>query len=275
MKKQITIAAAGVFGAALLLTSFSSGPGGAGQAKTGAPGEGTCVTCHAGAALNSGTGSVAISLGSGITTYIPGNTYTVTVTGMGSSVPKYGFQATAQQTSDGSQVGTFTAGTGSKVSVVASKSYVEQSSTSSTGVWTFQWQAPATNVGEVKFYVAGNSAENPGGTGGDNIYSSVLTLTAENSTSAVSVDTNTGLSVFPNPASDNVTVSFYSTNAETASITVLDLTGKTVATIADGQSFSAGLSTVNFNTSALSKGNYLVSVQTGKNVQTAKLVVVK
>lgn len=276
MKRKITYGAVGLFSAALILTAFSSGPGGSGNAVSGAPGEGTCVNCHAGNALNSGAGSVSVSIGAGVTTYTPGNSYTVTVTGTGSTAQRYGFQTIALKSSDNSAAGSFTAGTGTKVSNVSSKDYVEHSSASNSGSWTFTWQAPATDVGEVKFYIAGNSAEDPFGTGGDNIYTNTLTLTAAVGTATADVESpDSELNVYPNPGSNNVNVSFYSVQSDVITANVQDLTGKVVKQLAAGKTVDAGLNSLVFNVADLANGNYVVTVQGQKGTQSSQLVVSK
>jgi hypothetical protein len=82
------------------------------------------------------------------TGYIAGATYNITVTVAGSGAK--GFQVSAQKP-DGTYLGTFTAGTGSRIMPT---SYVTHSSSKSTSsaVWTFKWKAPAKGTGAVDFY---------------------------------------------------------------------------------------------------------------------------
>ena len=161
---------------AFILASYSSGPGASGEAATGAPGENNCTSCHSSHAVNSGNGSITINFNNGTNSYVPGQTYNIVVAGTGSTANKYGFQITALKSSDNTTAGTFTAGTGSKKSTVGNRNYLEHSSRSTTGVWSFQWTAPNTDVGNIKFYVAGNSCENPSGDSGDNIYTNTITI---------------------------------------------------------------------------------------------------
>src|SRR5687767_7880014 len=74
---------------------------------TGAPGEFTCNYCHVDYANNSGTGSLSIQFNGGNNFYVPGNTYTITVTATGSTINKYGFQMTSLRSSDSKLSGRF------------------------------------------------------------------------------------------------------------------------------------------------------------------------
>ena len=72
------------------------------------------------------------------------------------------------------------------------RQYIEHSATgtfpgqSGGASWTFNWVAPATNVGAVTFYAAGNQANSDGDTSGDQIYTTQATVTPSTS-SATSV----------------------------------------------------------------------------------------
>ena len=65
------------------------------------------------------------------------------------------------------------------------------------------------------------------------------------------------LNIFPNPASDKINISFDATGGD-YSVQITDLTGRTVAT--GSYSNLNGTQTIEFNTSSLKTGNYLVSV---------------
>jgi hypothetical protein len=77
-----------------------------------------------------------------------------------------------------------------------SRQYIEQTTPGSFqgqlngASWTFQWTAPAQDVGVVTFYVAGNQANDDGGSSGDNIYFTFAASTFQSS----SADFNVALS---------------------------------------------------------------------------------
>src|SRR5207249_8655300 len=82
-----------LFSWATIVYAFSFGPP---ASNTGAPGEGTCNSCHDSFALNSGGGSVTIT---GLPQkYTPGMRYDITVTVAKSDRSRWGFQITALAT---------------------------------------------------------------------------------------------------------------------------------------------------------------------------------
>jgi hypothetical protein len=75
---------------------------------------------------------------------------------------------------------------------------------------------------------------------------------------------NANLTVYPNPASDVVTIE---SNMTEGSIQIIDLTGKVIA----NQTVN-GVAT-SFNTAALSNGMYTVILTNGSTVETRKFIV--
>ncbi len=158
--------------------AYSSGPP---AGYTRAPGEEpeACAECHLQDPDNPGTGRITVTAPQ---TYVPGQTYQITVTHANSDPTRlrWGFQLTALDDTDSK------AGELQNTSVLTqilnnqgpggSRQYIEHTS-SGTFInqqgganWTFNWTAPATNVGPVTFYVAGNQANNDGNTSGDYVY---------------------------------------------------------------------------------------------------------
>lgn len=169
----------------LILFSISesvfTNSGGAPSGYTGAPGEGNCTNCHSGT-VNSGSGSVSISIAGNPSTYVPGQAYDVTVYVRDPLANKFGFQATAVRNSNNQGAGTMSAGSFNQISVSSSggKSYANHNT--SPGIvqfgrrWTFVWTAPAAGTGAVTIYAAGNVANNDRSTSGDEIYTNNLTI---------------------------------------------------------------------------------------------------
>jgi len=153
---------------------------GAPAGKTGAPGEQNCTGCHSGAIQDGSSQNILMVMDGGIpvNSYIPGNTYSISLE-LASSPNKKGFQSTALTTAN-SMAGNFSAGGNTSINASGSRKYANHtgaSSTGSTGSWTWSWTAPATNSGDVTFYVASNSANNNAANSGDVIYTSEHILT--------------------------------------------------------------------------------------------------
>ena len=177
----------------LLMLGHADGPD---PRHTGAPGDATCAkaTCHVGTDNPTEGRGVEISFPGGLT-YLPGvkQTLTVRVT-EGANI--YGFQATARLSSNlsGGQAGDFTE-TDGRVQVICESGQVKSSSrpclqeapiqfashtlASENNSWTFEWTPPATNVGEIRFYVAGNAANGNGQNTGDRIFLQNYRLTPQ------------------------------------------------------------------------------------------------
>jgi Carboxypeptidase regulatory-like domain/Reeler domain len=142
--------------------------------RTGAPGESNCTACHV---LDPNTGSFSISPPA---TYTPGTTYTITVRHTTSDLTRmrWGFELTALSSANIS-VGTLTA-TSTRTKVISNtantRKYMEHTTSGTYGgttggaVWTFNWTAPATNVGPVTFYAAGIQADDTGDEFFDQMY---------------------------------------------------------------------------------------------------------
>lgn len=151
---------------------------GAPVAKTGAPGESSlsCTQCHAGS-VNNGSAQNILEVSDGVSTitdYIPGQTYTVSLS-LATGNVKEGFQATVLDIATNTMAGSFpgTGLVGSKIVSSAGRDYATHisSSTNEGNVsWDWDWNAPATDVGPVKFYVASNKANGNGATNGDQIF---------------------------------------------------------------------------------------------------------
>ena len=160
---------------------------------TGAPADGgtTCTACHRTfAPVNSDPrGSVAVSA----KPYIPGVMQTIQVTIKHPEAQRWGFQVTARPTTDPSKMaGTFTPNTTIRVRCQNGvdgpcqggvQEFAEHRSAVVTGpnlvgsyTYSIDWTPPATNVGDIIFYVAGNAANNNAANTGDYIYNSSATI---------------------------------------------------------------------------------------------------
>jgi hypothetical protein len=78
-------------------------------------------------------------------------------------------------------------------------------------------------------------------------------------------------SVFPNAASDNISINLDLKEASNLLIDVTDITGKQVAIISNEK--LNGIITKQFNTSELPSGNYFVRIQVNGNTASQKLII--
>ncbi len=167
-------------GAAFALP-FGPGPG-----YSGAPGDTTCVACHGGRENTNG-GSVSISFG-GATNYTPGLTVHATVKISDAGQRRWGFEASPRLVSDpqNSRAGTLVSINGNTQVVPPSGSiqWIEhtlagtRNGTANSITFEFDWTPPASNLGDVIFYVAANAANGDNTSSGDHIYTTTAKLTA-------------------------------------------------------------------------------------------------
>ena len=80
---------------------------------------------------------------------------------------------------------------------------------------------------------------------------------------------------YPNPFNPATNITFDLPAAERVTLEVYNLLGQRVATLVDGQRFSAGTYTVPFDGSALSSGVYLYVLRTANRAETRSMVLLK
>jgi hypothetical protein len=84
----------------------------------------------------------------------------------------------------------------------------------------------------------------------------------------------TGMSVYPNPAVNNINVTFGLDNSSNVSTTIFDVAGRVVYTV-DNQKMNAGTQTVNISVANLTTGIYTVVIGTDKGTVTERFSVTK
>ncbi|HEV8203931.1 MAG TPA: PQQ-dependent sugar dehydrogenase [Pyrinomonadaceae bacterium] len=157
--------------------AFSAGPP---AGYTGAPQEEpeACAECHV--PPDAGTGTISISAPQ---TYIPGQTYAITVTHNNPDPTRlrWGFELTVLDTASDEKAGELQSTSGltqvlNNAGPGLGRQYIEHTAAGTfigqqhSASWTFNWTAPPIDVGTVVFYAAGNQANNDGNTSGDYIY---------------------------------------------------------------------------------------------------------
>lgn len=279
-RKLLSISAVGL-GLLLAVSSMQSGTHGTLGNRTGSNGNNEgCSPCHGN---NANTATViTIELLSGstpVTSYTPGATYTVRLSGQNqtNARPKFGFQLTAANTA-GTSVGSMGANGVAGVATRANNTLIEHTQpldgtlspdNNYTYVRSFSWTAPPAGTGTVKFYavlnaVNGNSSPDANGADQWNKGQSV-NISEEPGTSLKQQNLITGLEVFPNPAGKELSLVLHSTDYGAYELTIVDLSGRVLQSkvhmhSGSGQSFRTDIS-------SLASGTYLLHVKhNGKEV---------
>ncbi len=254
--------------------------------STGAPGETNCARsgCHTGNNnVNTGTGIMDISIADFNGTYIPGKTYTITVTLQQENIKRFGFSLAALNTNHKS-AGQLTATDLSRTQVLKGSNQFEGREyitykimgtnpyTEHTGKWTFDWTAPAQQEGPVSFYLAGVSANNDGTDLGDEVYTDSLVV-PRSSTGIKNVKPEYPFTVYPNPVKEHFTVSFLNKAKAGTQIILTSPDGHSSYMLFDGI-LNKGAQTIEcVKPLNLDKGVYLLHLKQNTTGLTQKLVI--
>jgi uncharacterized protein (TIGR03437 family) len=164
---------------------------------TGAPADHNgqnCTVCHSSFAVNSGPGSLTVS----ITNYNPGVQQMIHVTVTNPTATRWGFQMTIREVSDETrEAGTFSTVTGQPMTVVCDdgsqfgsappcngnngRQFAEHLNAPTTAEgagyeWDVPWTPPQTEVGRLHIYVAAVAGSGVGAPQGDSVYTYEGTL---------------------------------------------------------------------------------------------------
>ncbi len=260
----------------------SSDDNAAGKAgNTGSPGEQTCSTtgCHSTFPSNSQSGSITISA-PGMTDwqYVPGETYTISVTvaEQGRGLFGLGFEAL---TSNNNNAGTLTPGAGTHIltRLVQGVNRINITHLNDAGLspnshtFTFTWTAPSENIGPITFYTAGNAANNNNTASGDHIYNTSQVVTPASTIGLNELSNRVDISVYPNPVVDQLRVDYSTKKEGRVQVVLYDTMGRKVMTLAD-QNLPAGDHNIAADVSALSRGQYILHAMINGEVLNTALV---
>jgi len=246
--------------------------------NTNAPGEKTCSgtegvsPCHSGGIPdNSGPGTPLITF-SGGSVYVPGQTYTVTVTINHPVSNVFGFQIVSLRDNNNMFTGSInlldtartrsqqpTWGSGQDRIFVMHRIAGTTPLTPNQGQWSYEWTAPSSNVGNISFYacmVAGNN--NATSDPGDEVYWAKITI----GVSAVGITNmdpvELSIRAFPNPASEYVQLNYSLKDPALLEAELIDMSGKHVQQLIEGVQVSATYGQKIYLAPSLAKGIYLV-----------------
>jgi hypothetical protein len=251
---------------ALLIPAMAAFSHGNYTGYSGASGSsGKCASaCH-----GSGTGSIIFS---GVpSNYVPGSVYRIVVKHTaGSSIVN--FNASTRIGTSSSVAGSFTAVTNAAVYSGGSETGVHSPTTLIDSA-VFQWTAPVSGTGQVKFHVAGIQGSKSGA-------NSAVTLTAnEAATSGVrneaAPQTIAAVRNYPNPFNPSTTIEFTVPGRGRAVLRLYNVAGQEVSRLFDGDASPGITYAIPFSGAGLSSGVYLTVLETGAERVTRKIVLAK
>jgi Secretion system C-terminal sorting domain len=265
MKKQIPF----IYVAFSLITFgtlfLNSDTGRAGNYSGLTSDSGTCTSCHGGRAA---TGA-GVTLSGAPASYVAGQTYPLTLTIKDPVAVSGGFQIVATNGTTTAQIGTFVAGTGSKLNDVKRPVQTAPKLFSGGSVsWTFNWTAPTTGTA-VKFNYSTVACNNDGFENvGDAVYSGSQTGPLSSIFGVNQAVTQ--LKIYPNIVrkGGDITVET-SNNATETRLQVVDLSGRVLKTVKKAQNTEGSL----ISTSDLPTGRFFIRSVSNNTVQTGDFTI--
>lgn len=209
---------------------------------TGSPGETTCTSCHF-QSTNSGSISISASPAIVASKYVPGQTYTITITLKHPTLIEFGFGCeivngtTAAAIDAGWIYLILNQGTSSGYNPGnGRKNVIHGVPSAGTGIgpftktFKFQWVAP--NSGPAIICVAGIAVNGDNDVTGDFTKTASWSLTAGSVTSTMPIDKEFfDLTVYPNPSSSEITVKYGLINDGKMKATLYNLQGKEISVL--------------------------------------------
>ncbi len=288
MRYRNTIVLLTVLAIPLLFGNFTyMKSAGAHPGATGAPNDGSCADagCHTGNVVQNDKIANSLIFPTLDSTYTPGQTYLVTIKVKKTGIVRFGFEVGALADATVKNAGDFTLKEASRTQllthVVKGDTRTEVThtqagnSTTTTGStqWTFNWTAPATNVGTITFYYATNCANNNGQYTGDNINLSTFKIKPAGPSGVDEYINNSELTTFYNSDYNTLDLKYTLKKECAIKISVLDASGQEIYTDKGEQKAqgpNAEQITLPGNTAP---GIYFVNLQYGDRQLTKKLVV--
>ncbi|HPR31056.1 MAG TPA: T9SS type A sorting domain-containing protein [Prolixibacteraceae bacterium] len=260
-KKNLPI----VLGASLGIIVFFSATlynGGSPGRKSGSPLDGaSCTQCHTGTSLSSEWITTTIPA----TGYVRGETYTLTLSAAHQEAARFGFELTAENSTE--KKGLFTITQTERTKLTNNNQAVTHTSGGTSPnngqiSWNVEWTAPEEDAGAITFYAATNAANGNGSTSGDQIFTSALTVSPATTHNGQSI-VQSPLKVYPNPASGWV---FLETSSPVQNIVLMNTEGKIIRHLNGTQQNPCKL-----NVEGFTPGIYVLKVETKEEKMTKTL----
>lgn len=211
MKKIYALSILVITGIAIV--SFNGVLNSGGKAgSTGSPGEGTCGACHSGGSSSVAGASISATPQFSNNQYVPGQIYTVNIIAMAVGFNAYGFGCEILNAANNNNIGTMqNPGAGVQLLNAPNGRTNATQTAPKTGmpvVFSFEWVAPSS--GTANIYACVNAVNGNGGTSGDFVMTTSVSLTPAN-TSAIKELTNNGiqLNIYPVPFNDELNVKIH------------------------------------------------------------------
>lgn len=213
--------------------------------------------------------------------YSPDTVYTITAKAVKIGYGSFGFEI-SPQTTGGSPLGKMivTNSNTTQLLSVGSLQYMEQTqygySATDSMTWTFHWKAPAAGSGSVTFYGAFNCGNGNSVATGTYVYPATLIIPENVNAGINSLANNSStFSLFPNPASKQVSITYTLQNRSNVELTMYGLDGRKVYTLLNStENAGEHIQTIPLPLQIV-PGIYIMQLLTGYNFSVQRIVVEK
>lgn len=244
---------------------------------TNSPGEQNCTACHNSFALNSGGGSLSISTTPSMspTGYTPGATYTVDITVSKTGINLFGF-GTEILTSANTNAGTISVLNSAQTKLLnsGSRRNIVHQLNGGTGTdsktFSFLWVAPAT-AGSATIYAAGVAANSNNQSSSDYVYTASLPISS--SVGIQEYNLSSIVSLYPNPATENVTLTYRLGKDARVACSLSSLNGQHVADFYSEQQVAGEHEQTVTIPSSVQSGLYLLHLTVDGKVTSRRLII--
>lgn len=290
MKKTIITLSVFAICSYITLTSFIKTSGGH-PSSTGAPGEQTCAQsgCHTNASVTNDNTNVVNTLiySAADSSYVPGQTYTITLRAQKTGIVKFGFEITSLTTSSNSNTGTWVITDANRTQLLnngiapnTSRKYVTHKTngtpafSAGLGQWSFNWTAPSSNVGNIKFYYTSSCTDNNGANTGEQLYLSSFEIHPfVNNTAIAKFINEEEFQANLNPSSNELVLNYELIKECEFSVNIFDGQGKMIKNVAASNK-DAGQYSDRINLGQeISTGIYFVHVNINNQTLTKKIMI--
>jgi hypothetical protein len=183
---------------------------------SGAPGETNCSGCHTTAPVNPDIPDLHFEVGNNDSIYTPGNTYLVHLSIKRIGHNKFGFVCSTLDTMNNSK-GAFGVidAINTRKYTLGGRNYFSHTPCGADSQdsisWTFNWTAPSTNAGKIKFYMSMLVANHDEALTGDTTYTKVLSLLPSAPSGVNELSSEQKAKVYPTFFKDEINIYFNST----------------------------------------------------------------
>ncbi|NVK28888.1 MAG: T9SS type A sorting domain-containing protein [Flavobacteriia bacterium] len=275
MKQTLPIVALVGLGILGLSQVGVSNAGGAPSGRSGSPASNnnTCLSsgCHSGGTAS--TQNITITSDIPSTGFEENTNYTITITAdaNGGQGTRIGFAASVEN-AGGSHQGTLTAADGrtNVFNNFATHRSTSIQPTAGVNSWDLTWNS-GTAEDQSTVYVAVNFANGNGTTSGDQVGTQTLVL---DKASGIGVEefTINDLTLYPNPAIEELQVGFSLTSSNKVKYSIFGMDGREIINKNEGM-LGTGEHTLSVPVTALETGTYLIHIQAGDRVHAERFMV--